>query len=163
MKPVFLAMLFLCATLASTAQLKPHSSCPELAVDILNGTINGLKANASGDEFKGTVACSTGYDSAKCGGAIIFYKDKDVTFYSKRNYFEIGPKFKGKMSMVVLGTPRNALFKYFGNPKVKDTLWDAFETQYGTLVLHYTVAGPGGKVKLIQMSTLGTDELSLCE
>ena len=157
-----LLALSLCMSTLCMAQLTPKAGCPDLTVDILNGTINGLKANAAGPEFKKTVGCSTGSDDAKCGG-VIYYTDKDVCFYPQRKYFEIGLKFKGKMSMHVLGTPRNALFKYFGSPKVKDALWDAFETQYGTLVLHYTVAGPAGKVKLIQMSTLGTDELTLCE
>lgn len=165
-KSLTLCTLFLCLASLSMAQLKPKTSCPDLTVDILNGTINGLKSNNGAAEFKTSVPCSTGSvedgSNAKCGG-VIYYKDKDVTFYTERKYFEIGPKFKGKMSLHVLGTPRNSLFKYFGNPKVKDVLWDAYETQYGTLVLHYTVAGAAGKVRLIQMSTLGTDELSLCE
>jgi hypothetical protein len=50
-----------------------------------------------------------------------------------------------------------------GNPKIKDDLWDAYETQYGCLVLHYDVAGAAGKVKYFQFSTLGTDALNLCE
>ena len=62
-------------------------------------------------------------------------------FYTKRDYIEIGPKFLGKLSIPLLGTKRNSLFKSLGNPKIKDDLWDAYEMQYGTLVLHYDVAG----------------------
>lgn len=166
-KNLTLFALFLCLATVSMAQLKPKTAaCPDLTVDILNGTINGQKSNTGGAEFKTVVPCSTGTEedgpSAKCGG-VIYYKDKDVSFYTQRKYFQIGPKFKGKMSLHVLGTPRNSLFKYLGNPKIKDALWDAYETQYGTLVLHFDVAGAAGKVKFFQFSTLTTDELNLCE
>ena len=100
--------------------------------------------------------------TAKCGGGI-FFKDKDLYFYTKRNYVEVGPKFIGKTSFPLLGTKRGSLFTRLGNPKIKDDLWDAYETQYGTLVLHYDVAGAAGKVKFLQFSTLGTDQLNLCE
>lgn len=62
-----------------------------------------------------------------------------------------------------MGTKRGSLFKTLGNPKIKDDLWDAYDTQYGTLILHYDVKGPAGKVKLIQMSTESTDTIQLCE
>lgn len=149
---------------AAFAQLKPKVQCGDLTVDVLNGTINGLKPNTAAAQFKSEVPCSTGADDAsgKCGTAV-YYKDKGVAFFADRKYFEIRPGFKGKITMQVMGTPRNALFKYLGRPKVKDVLWDAFETQYGTLVLHYTVAGAAGRVNLIQISTESTDVLSLCE
>ncbi|TDX02336.1 hypothetical protein [Dinghuibacter silviterrae] len=156
------ACVFLMAAV-SQAQLRPKVTCGDITVDLLNGTINGMKPNNGFAEFQKTVPCSTGSDPAGKCGAVIYYKDKDVAFYADRKYFEIGPHFKGKMTLRVLGAPRNILFKYLGNPKVKDALWDAYETQYGTLVLHYTAAGAAGRVKLIQMSTLGTDDLSLCE
>jgi hypothetical protein len=148
---------------ATQAQLKPKTNCGDITVDILNGTINGLKPNTGFAEFQKTIPCSTGADPAGKCGAVVYYKDRDVAFYAERKYFEIGTRFKGKMTLRVLGAPRNILFKYLGNPKVKDALWDAYETQYGTLVLHYTAAGAAGRVRLIQISTLGTDELSLCE
>lgn len=163
-----LILLFLCPCFAmvSNAQLKPHTKCPDLTVDVLNGTVNGLKPNTGAAEFKASVPCCTSSDfdasGAKCGGGI-YYKDKDVSFYTQRKYFQIGPKFKGKISMQIFGKPRNSLFSVLGNPKMKDDLWDAYETQYGTLVLHYNVPGKAGRVNLIQMSTLGTDELTLCE
>jgi hypothetical protein len=163
MKHLTLLACTLTLAVATQAQLTPKVNCGALTVDILNGTINGLKPNTGFGEFQHAVPCSTGADpSGKCG-SVVYYKDKDVAFYAERKYFEIGTRFKGKMTLRVLGAPRNILFKYLGNPKVKDVLWDAYETQYGTLVLHYTAAGAAGKVRLIQMSTLSTDELSLCE
>ncbi len=95
--------------------------------------------------------------------AASFLRIKIISFYTKRNYIEIGPKFVGKTSFPLLGTKRGTLFAKLGNPKIKDDLWDAYETQYGTLVLHYDVAGTAGKVKFFQFSTLGTDQLNLCE
>ncbi|HEX6179712.1 MAG TPA: hypothetical protein VFZ47_00625, partial [Chitinophagaceae bacterium] len=84
----------------------------------------------------------------------------DIYFYTNRDYIEIGPKFKGKLSVPLIGAKRGSLFNKLGNPVMKDATWDAYQTNYGTLVLHYDAAG---KVKLIQMSTLGTNTLSLCE
>jgi len=76
---------------------------------------------------------------------------------------EVGPKFIGKTSFPLLGTKRGTHFNRLGNPKVKDDLWEGYDMQYGCLVLHFDVAGPNGKVKYFQFSTLGTDGLNLCE
>jgi hypothetical protein len=59
-----------------------------------------------------------------------------------------------------MGASRNGLFKWLGHPKLKDDTWDAFETQYGCLILYYNAAS---KVKMIRFSTRTTDELKLCE
>ena len=38
----------------------------------------------------------------KCGGGV-FYKAQDIYFYTGRDYVEIGPKFKGKLSWPLMG------------------------------------------------------------
>ena len=43
---------------------------------------------------------------------------------------------------------------------MKDDKWDAYETSYGLLVLHYDATG---KVHHFQITTQGTDTLNLCE
>ena len=164
-KSIFLA-IFMTISSICMAQLKAKVKCSEFYVDVLNGTVSGLKASDTQTEITEKFPCSTSVEeesgTSKCGGGV-FFKDKDVSFYTRRDYIEIGPKFQGKMSIPLIGARRNSLFSKLGNPKVKDDLWDAFETQYGTLVLHYDVAGAAGKIKLIQMSTLSTDVLQLCE
>lgn len=149
-----------------TAQLKAKAKCPDFYVDILNGSVNDLKPNNTQNEIKEKFPCFTGTDdeseTVKCGGGI-YFKDKDIYFYTRRKYIEVGPKFTGKTSFPLLGTKRGSLFAKLGNPKIKDDLWDAYETQYGTLVLHYDVAGAAGKVKFFQFSTFTTDQLNLCE
>lgn len=166
-KPFLALALFMSFASLSMAQLKAKSKCPDIYIDILTGTVNNdIKPNNTQDEIKAKFPCFTSAvdetPDAKCGGGI-FFKDKDIYFYTKRDYIEVGPKFLGKMSIPLLGSRRNSLFKFLGNPKVKDDLWDGFDMQYGTLVLHYDVAGAAGKVKLIQFSTLTTDNLNLCE
>jgi hypothetical protein len=150
----------------SMGQLKVKAKCADFYVDVLNGTVNDIKPNTTFNEIKEKFPCFTSVEEetseAKCGGGL-FFKDKDISFYTKRKYIEVGPKFMGKTSIPLLGTKRNSLFKSLGNPKMKDDLWDAYEMQYGTLILHYDVAGPAGKVRFFQFSTLGTDLLSLCE
>ena len=161
-KVILLSLAFIAFTSFATAQLKAKPSCGEFSVDILNGTVDNAKPDFVLEQIKAKFPCFTSEDqeaTGKCGSAL-FYTDKDIKFYVKRQYIEIGPAFKGKLSIPVMGAARGSLFKYFGNPKVKDTGWDAFQTQYGTLVLHYNSAG---KVNLIQFSTKTTDELNLCE
>ena len=166
MKRILFTLLAMSFLTVGMGQLKAKVKCPDFYVDILNGTVNDIKPSYTQGEIKEKFPCFTSAEDetaeAKCGGGI-YFKDKDIYFYTKRDYIEIGPKFIGKTSIPLLGTKRNSLFSKLGNPKVKDDLWDAFDMQYGCLVLHYDVAGPNGKVKFFQFSTLGTDGLQLCE
>ena len=158
--------VFLMLAPAALAQLKAKVHCPDvIMIDVLNGTVNGIKANATSNEIKELFPCFTSADegsAAKCGGGI-FFKDKDLFFYTQRKYVEVGPKFTGRTSIKIVGTRRGSLFSQLGNPKVKDDLWEAYEMQYGTLVLHFDVAGPNGKVRSFQFSTLNSESLNLCE
>ncbi len=147
----------------SMGQLKARAKCPDFYVNLLDGTVNGLKPDRTPNEIKEKFPCFTASaedgSGAKCGGTI-FYKDRDIFFYTERDYVEIGPRFQGRLSIPLIGAKRNSLFKWLGNPKMKDDQWDAFETAYGVLVLHYDAAS---KVKLIQFSTKTTETLNLCE
>lgn len=156
---VIVLCLFLAAT--SQAQLKAKVDCGAFDVDVLDGKVNGLKPNTIPGQIKRTWTCFTGADSAgaKCGEAI-YYKDKGITFYTDRDYIEIAEGFKGKMSIPLLGAARGSLFKHLGNPRMKDNTWDAYQTSYGVLILHYNKAN---KVRLIQMSTETTGTIQLCE
>lgn len=156
-------LITICVFLALTskAQLKKAESCSTFVVDILDGNVNGVEPQYTRGRIKQALPCSTSEesDSSKCGGAVN-YKDKDIYFYTGRHYIEIREKFKGKLSLPIMGANRNGLFKMLGHPAVKDTNWDAFKMSYGTLVLHYSKAG---KVNKIQFSRLGPDGLTLCE
>ncbi|HWK05445.1 MAG TPA: hypothetical protein VNS58_17520 [Puia sp.] len=166
MKRLLFLALSMCFLSVAMGQLKAKVKCPDFYVDILNGTVNELKANVGPGEIKAKFPCFTSVEeegtSSKCGGGI-YFKDKDIYFYTKRDYIEIGPKFIGKLSIPLLGSKRGSQFRTLGNPKMKDDLWDAFEMQYGTLILHYDVAGVAGKVKMIQFSTENTESIQLCE
>jgi hypothetical protein len=157
---LLLAMGLICVAMA---QLKVKTKCPTLEVDILNGNINHIKPDYPIPEIKAQLPCFSSAEdegpNAKCGGGV-FYNDQDVYFYTQRDYIQIGEKFKGHLSIPLLGADRKNLFKWLGNAKLKDDTWDAFQMAYGTLVLRYNAAG---KVKLIQFSTRGTDEMSICE
>ena len=160
-KLILLLLAFVAITTFATAQLKAKPSCGAFSVDILNGTVDNIKPDAVVELIKEKFPCfsTEEQESGKCGSAL-FYKDQDIKFFVKRQYIEIGPAFKGKFSIPLMGASRGSLFKYFGNVKVKDANWDAYQTQYGTLVLHYNAAN---KVNLVQFSTKTTEELSLCE
>jgi hypothetical protein len=151
-------------SIALHAQLKTTPICPELNIDILGGRINEtLRSTSTVGQIKEKLPCFTSAEdesaTAKCGGGV-FFKDKDIYFYTGRDYVEIGPKFKGKLSIPLMGASRTGLFKWLGNPKIKDVNWDAFQTAYGTLIVYYSKAA---KVNKLQFSVLGTDTIKLCE
>ena len=154
------AMILACT---ANAQLKVKTVCPEFYVDVLDGKVNGLKADAPIYDVRNKFPCFTQSEdesaTAKCGGGV-FYKDRDVYFYTNRDYVQIGPKFKGKLSVPLFGTKRNSLFSKLGNPRMKDANWDAYDMSYGLLILYYDAAG---KVKMIQMSTKSIETINLCE
>jgi hypothetical protein len=145
------------------AQLKTTPVCAGFTVDLLYGKVNDVLPTYTVGQIKERLPCFTSIEeesaTAKCGGGV-FYKDKDIYFYTSRDYVEIGPKFKGKLSVPLMGASRNALFKWLGNPQIKDITWDAFTTSYGILILYYTKAN---KVNKIQFSTQSAATIKLCE
>lgn len=158
--------LFLCilATTIAQAQLKTSNpnQCSTFVIDILHGKLNGIEPDFTPGEIKKGLPCFTSIeaeDSSKCGG-IISYKDKDVYFYTGRNYVEVREKFKGSLSIPLMGSARGGSFKWLGNPAMKDTNWDAYQTSYGILILYYNKAN---KVNKIQFSTETTNTINLCE
>lgn len=164
MKKLLFLLVFMAYMSVSFGQLKGTTNCPEITVDVMTGRVNGIKPDVPLVEMKSLLSCYKfaaieETDSAKCGGGI-FAKDKDIYFYTKRDYIEVGEKFKGKLTVPLFGQPRSSMFSKFGNPKIKDKNWDAYVMQYGTLVVYYNAAN---KVNKIQFSTLGTELLSLCE
>ena len=161
-KPIFL-FVFLVAGLSLAAQLKTTKVCPAFYVDILDGKVNDVRVTDNMAQIKEKFPCFTKSESesstAKCGGGI-YYQDKDLYFFTARDYVEIGPKFKGKMSLPLMGAVRGSLFKWLGHPKIKDVNWDAFTTQYGILILYYNKAK---RVYKIQFSTKTAETIDLCE
>jgi hypothetical protein len=163
MKMFMLICLSVVCILPASAQLKTKPTCPELLVDVLDGKVNGVRPDFTADRVKVLLPCFTSSvpegDSSKCGSNV-FYKDQDIYFYTGRDYIQIGPKFKGKFTIPIMGATRKSLFNWLGNAKLKDDTWEAYQTSYGCLVLHFDAAS---KVNMIQFSTFGTETIQLCE
>ena len=164
MKTIIVFVIFIASSVIAPAQLKTTPLCKELNVDLLNGMINkNLLPISTVGQIKLNLPCYTSFEeegtSAKCGAGV-FYKDKDIYFYTTRDYIEIGPAFKGKLSLPLMGASRSGLFKLLGNPQIKDVKWDAFQTAYGVLILYYNSAS---KVNKIQFSTQPASSINLCE
>jgi hypothetical protein len=158
----FLFSIGICAVAA--AQLKTTPKCPDFNIDILDGTVNkNILPGSTVGQIKLNLPCFTSFEeegtSAKCGAGV-FYKDKDLFFYTTRDYIEIGPNFKGTLSIPLIGAPRNGLFKWLGTPQIKDVSWDAFQTAYGVLILYYD---KDTKVNKIQFSNQSAGTIHLCE
>jgi hypothetical protein len=163
MKNIFLLCIALISMRNMMAQLTVKEKCNAFTVDILDGKVNDLKATASNSDIKTKFPCFTAVDedggTSKCGSAV-YFKDKDLTFFTQRDYILIGEKFKGQLSIPLMGGKRGSFFKSLGNPKMKDDNWDAFATNYGIIILYYNTAS---KVNKIIMSTKNTTEISICE
>ena len=131
-------------------------------MDVLGGNVNKVYAKATWAEVAKTFPCYDELietDSVNiCAG--VFYKQKGINFYTDRHYIEIAESFSGKMTPQFLGAARSSLFATLGYPKIKDVSWDAFQTEYGTLILYYNKAG---KVNKIQISSKTTENIKLCE
>jgi hypothetical protein len=143
-------------------QLKTTPLCPPITADLLTGYVNKLDPTSSWEEIKTSFPCYSeavekGTDT-KCAG--VFYKDKDIYFYTERNYIEIGEHFKGVLSLPLMGAARSSLFKSLGYPKIKDISWDAYQMQYGILIVYYDKQD---KVNKLQMSNKSTETIRLCE
>ena len=163
-KLIVVALLLLVFSTATMAQLHTTPKCPEFVVDILDGNINqNLLPTSTVGQIKLNFPCFTSFEdegtTAKCGGGV-FYKDKDIYFYTTRDYIETGPDFKGKLSVPLMGAPRTGLFKWLGSPSVKDVNWDAFQTSYGILILYYNA---DSRINKIQFSTQSAGSIKLCE
>jgi hypothetical protein len=162
MKTLFLIFSCILSWEFASSQLKVSAVCPPFAVDVLAGNVNKIHPKSTLGEIQKTFPCYTeivqGDSSSKCIG--IFYRDKGVNFYTDRNYIEIGENFKGKLEPALIGVNRSNLFGLLGYPKIKDINWDAFQMEYGTLVLYYNKAG---KINKIQISSKSTETLKLCE
>lgn len=163
MKKIVLLCVLLHLIINVNAQLKTTTVCPTFTVDILDGKVNDVLPTYTVGQIKQKLPCFTSAEeesaTAKCGGGV-FYKDRDIYFYTSRDYVEIGPKFKGKLSLPLMGASRTGLFKMLGLPKIKDVSWDAFTTSYGILILYYTKAN---KVNKIQFSSQSAETIKLCE
>ncbi|MEO9146857.1 MAG: hypothetical protein ABI237_15005 [Ginsengibacter sp.] len=164
MKKIIVFLFTLCLYMAVSAQLKTTPKCPDFDINILKGIVNeAILPNSTIGQIKLKFPCATGTEeegaASKCGAGV-FYKDKDVYFYTDRNYIEIGPNFKGKISLPLIGASRDNLFKWLGSPQVKDIHWDAFQTAYGLLILYYN---KDSKVNKIQFSTETSSSIRLCD
>jgi hypothetical protein len=163
MKTLFLSLSTFLFFTAASAQLKTEVKCPVINVDILNGNVNHIITPTSNvAEIKLNLPCFSGFEEeikAKCGSTV-FYKDQDIYFFVSRNYIEIGPHFKGKLSVPLMGASRNSLFSLLGDPQIKQPGWDAFKTSYGILILYYNKQN---QVDKIQFSTQSTSTIKLCD
>jgi len=163
MKKMIFLVGGICISYCIQAQLKTTPICPEFSVDVLAGKVNSLPITSTNGQIKTKFPCFSSVEeettTAKCG-ASVFYKEKEIYFFTARDYVEIGTGFKGKLSVPLMGAARNSLFKLLGHPKLKDVSWDAYQTQYGILIVYFNKAG---KINKIQMSTQSVETIKLCD
>jgi hypothetical protein len=161
MKSIIVLIATFLVIQVSQAQLTATAVCPPFDTNLLDGKINKATPNSTLGEIKSMFVCFTEVnDSSVSGCTQVGYKDNGLYFYPGRNYIEIHDNYTGKMTPSLMGANRNNLFNILGYPKLKDTGWDAFQMQYGTLILYFNKSG---NVNKIQVSTKSTASLKLCE
>jgi hypothetical protein len=162
MKQTAVLLVLLIAGFAASAQLKVKPDCGVLTVDVFKGWINETKPNADPEQMKTKLPCFTSSEkegpSSTCGGGV-YLDDKGVRFYTQRDYIVINEKFKGKFTAPVMGVKKGGLFTRFGNPKLKDANWEAYQMAYGIMIVYYNAKGVVNKVII---STKTTDDIDLC-
>ena len=122
-----------------------------IKVDIENGTISGLKPSSSMADIKKSLPDFSGEteenQGINCDGGV-FYLDKDLFFYTYRDFVEIRSNFDGKLSKDILNKNITEVTKILGTPdhQVKPSGDDEsimvlyFKRDYGCLRLNYTIA-----------------------
>jgi hypothetical protein len=158
-----LTLLCLLSIGTSLAQVTQKTKCDGMMVDILDGKVNRTRPDYTPDRIKLDLPCFTSSedesDSAKCGG-FIEYKDKDLIFYTAKDYVEVGPKYNGGWTIRLMGAKKGTLFNQLGNPGFRATDMEGYQTAYGTLLLYYDTKG---MVRLVRMVTKPIGLISLCE
>ena len=154
--------LFMFCTVLINAQLKTAVQCNSIFVDVYKGWINEARPNADPEQIKAKLPCFTLFEKegneSKCGGGV-YFADKDFKYLIQREYIVIGEKFTGKLSIPLLGAKQDDLFTWFGNPKLKDAGWEAYQMQYGTLLIYFNAKK---LVNKIIISSKPSEELDLC-
>lgn len=163
MKLIAVSLAFVIGLPAAQAQLKAAPVCPPMVVDVLEGHVSHkIDCSSTSGEVQKQFPCFTQVveetNGTTCGG--VFYKDKDISFYTERDYIEIGEKFKGTLEPALMGVARANLFKLLGNPKMKDATWEAYQTKYGTLILYFSA---DNKINKLQITNKTTETIKLCE
>ncbi|MES2848515.1 MAG: hypothetical protein V4685_05635 [Bacteroidota bacterium] len=163
MKLIAVSLAFFISLPAAQAQLKAAPVCPPLVVDVLEGHVSHkIDCSSTSGEVQKQFPCFTEVveetNGTTCGA--VLYKDKDIYFYTERDYIEIREKFKGTLEPALMGVNRNLLFKLLGNPKMKDAGWEAYQTKYGTLILYFN---GDNKINKIQITNKSTETIKLCE
>ena len=162
MKQIFISLLLLVTANIVSAQLKVKPDCGVVTVDVYKGWVNEVKPNADPEQMKVKLPCFTSFEkegnTSTCGGGV-FFDDKGIRFYTQRDYIVINNKFKGKFTAPVMGVKKANMFTRFGNPKMKDGNWEAYQMAYGIMIVYYSAAGISNKVII---STKTTDDIDLC-
>jgi hypothetical protein len=162
MKYTFIFLLLFFAAFTTVAQLKTKPDCGPITVDVHKGWINEAKPNDDPEQIKAKLPCFTSFEKegneSGCGGGV-YYDDKGICFYIQRDYVVITEAFKGKFTVPLFGAKSDDLFVKFGNPKVKDTNWEAYQMAFGIMIVYYNMKGTINKVIL---STKGVDAIDLC-
>lgn len=162
MKHFLVLLSFVVAGTMATAQLKTKPDCGLITVDVHKGWINEVKPNDDPEQIKAKLPCFTSFEKegneSGCGGGV-YYDDKGICFYIQRDYVVITEAFKGKFTVPLFGAKSDDLFVKFGNPKVKDANWEAYQMAFGIMIVYYNMKGTINKVIL---STKGVDAIDLC-
>ena len=162
MKFPLLVLISVFASFVSVAQLKTTPVCPPVQVEIISGNVNKLSPKSTLGEVKITLPCFSEVIEEPTGTSCkaVIYKDRGLYFYPERNYIEIRENFDGKMNPKLIGADRKSLFSMLGYPKIKDITWDAFQMEYGILILYYDKTN---KINKIQISSKTVDNIKLCD
>lgn len=136
-------------SVSNNSKYTGSTECGLLIVDLSYGSVNGLNPVSSPDQIKGKLPCFTGMtpetSAENCNGGI-FYKTRDIYFYTSLDCINIRSKFEGsfvynRQSIQLIGVSLTELQKIFGkesdyyrSPSSSTHKYPVFTTSYGHVV-----------------------------
>jgi hypothetical protein len=148
--------------------------CPPIIVDITTGTVTTLKPAASFTQVKSRLPCFTGETKEgsvlNCGGGV-FFGDRDLYFYTERDFIEIRKNFKGVfrkdgLELDIIGMEVKTFNILIGDEPSRtlseddtDNYTGVWATSYGSLRVTFVQ----GVVSQVAIHSQSPDKIRVCD
>jgi len=119
---------------------RPAVGCNNLTFDLDTGMLNNVPPTVSQEEVKSVFPCSTGSspdgESYNYGGGV-FFGNHSFFFYTGKDFIEVRDKFRGVVSIPLLGTDQSTIQQELGQPQRElENIW-LFGRSYGCLRVEF--------------------------
>ena len=132
--------------------------CGEVFVDLMKGTLNGVKPGATHEEArKAFPECTEAIDAMerRADHEENLSNSRGFRFYFGSEMVEVWKGFKGRTSVKLLGKKMKVLDDLFGKPEIRGEYHAIYKTDYGSL---YVNLDDKKKVDMFSLHSTTVDE-----